>query len=214
MKNVYERSVFVLAPVVWVIGWVIMRLGGSRGPGIGWKTAHVTWIVAFGLFAVVAVLLWRAATRDRPGGWSMTGALGLALTGAALMIGQMCVDLWASFGAADKAELIARSRQAADVPGVELMLFIIAPALLYLGLIALLTILAVQRQVTAWSPILVVASVALSMAGRSIDGLRILEGIGALGLLAALLPFARRAEVGRAAGGEAGAGRRQSLSQQ
>lgn len=208
-KNVYERSVFVLAPVVWLIGWVIIRLGGIHGPGIGWKAAHFTWIIGFGLFAVVAVLLWRAATRDRPGRWTTIGALTLALTlaltGAALMIGQMCVDLWASFGAADKAELTARSHQAADVPGVELVLFVIAPALLYLGLIALLTILAVQRQVTTWSPILVVVSVALSMAGRSADGLRILEGIGALGLLAALLPFARRAEVSRAMSGDSAA---------
>lgn len=201
MRNVYERSVFVLAPVVWLIGWVMIRLGGIHGPGIGWKAAHFTWIIGFSLFAVVAVLLWRAATRERPGRWTTTGALALALTGAALMIGQMCVDLWASFGAADKAELTARSHQAADVPGVELVLFVVAPALLYLGLIALLAILAVQRQVTTWSPILVVMSVALSMAGRSVDGLRILEGIGALGLIAALIPFARRAEVARAMSG-------------
>jgi hypothetical protein len=201
-RNVYERSVFVLAPVIWLIGWIIIRLGGTHGPGAGWTTAHVTWIAGFGLFAVVAVLLWREATRDRPGRWTTTGALTLALTGAALMIGQMCVDLWAGFGASDKAELTARSHQAADVPGVELVLFIIAPALLYIGLIALLAILAVQRQVTMWSPILVVLSVAVSMAGRSVDGLRVLEGIGALGLLAALLPFARRAEAGRAPTGD------------
>ncbi len=204
-RNVYERSVFVLAPVIWLIGWIIIRLGGTHGPGAGWTTAHVTWIAGFGLFAVVAVLLWREATRDRPGRWTTTGALTVALTGAALMIGQMCVDLWASFGAADKAELKARSQQATDVPGVELMLFIVAPALLYLGLIALLVILVVQHQVTVWSPILVLVSVALSMTGRSVDGLRLLEGIGALGLLAALLPFARRAEAGRAMSGDSAA---------
>ncbi|WP_127497425.1 hypothetical protein [Actinoplanes solisilvae] len=189
-RHVYARAVFVLAPLVWLAGWIIMRLGGSKGPGIGWKSAHVVWIVGFGLFALVVLLLWREVTGAGAGRRIAAGAAGTALTGAVLMIGQMVVDLWASFGAADKAEMSARTRDAFEIPGLELALFVLAPVLLYTGLFALLTVLAVQHRVSPWSPALVVLAVVLSMVGRGVDGVRLLEGVGALALLAALLPFA------------------------
>lgn len=191
-RHVYARGIFVLAPVIWLIGWIIMRLGGSKGPGIGWKSAHAIWIVGFGLFAVVVLMLWREV--GERGRRIAAGAAGVALVGAVLMVGQMVVDLWASYGAADKAEMSARSREATEVPGVELALFVLAPALLYLGLLVLLSVLAVQGRVGWWSPALVVVAVALSMVGRGVDGVRVLEGVGALTLVAALLPFAGERE--------------------
>ncbi|MFC7549623.1 hypothetical protein [Plantactinospora sp. GCM10030261] len=198
----------VAAPLVWLAGWVVMRLGGSAGPNIGWDVAHALWIVSFVLFGAAAYGLYRMA------GSSSTGrvALAVAFTGAATLVVQMVIDLAVGWRAADKAAMSDRYDEVFAVPGVELVFFMIGPMLLFAGLLALVVVAAARHTVPVWRVLLVVTGIGLMAAGRQADGvLRLVEGLGAVLLWLALAPLAGR--VGAAGVGQASwSGRRRTSS--
>jgi hypothetical protein len=186
-------AALVLAPVLWLAGWIIMRLRTQPGPGLAWTSAHLIWVAAFVGFGLALVALARWAvprtTADRV---VRAVGVGVGLVGTAAMLGQMAIDLTVGLRAADRAEMSALSDQFSSYPGVDLVFFILAPPLLYSGLLIVLTLLAAQRRITPWPALLVVLGVVLIVTGRGLAGFRLLEGLGAVSMWFALAPLARR----------------------
>ncbi|GIF74029.1 hypothetical protein Asi02nite_35470 [Asanoa siamensis] len=179
----------VAAPLVWLSGWVIMRLAGS-GPSLGWDVAHVLWIVSFVLFGAAAYGLFRLV------GGTPVARVGLtvALVGAATLVVQMVIDLVVGFRAADDAAMDRLYDTVFATPGVEPVFFTVGPMLLFVGLLALVVHAAIRRTAAAWQASLVVLGIVLMVSGRFTDGaLRLLEGLGALCLWLALAPLAPKA---------------------
>jgi hypothetical protein len=171
MTNIYP-----LAPAVWLVGWLIMRAGGSKGPHAGWVVAHSVWILGFALFAVAAFGLYRMVARYRP-----AGIVGLALSfaGAAALIAQMGVDIAAAVGADTREEMSAASDRLTSAPGVELLLYEVGPPLLFTGLLVLLGRVSAAGAAPWSATALTAVGIVLMVVGRPMDGWpRALEGIG------------------------------------
>lgn len=181
----------VAAPALWFAGWAVMRLRTGSGPGVAWTTAHSLWIVTFGLFAVGCVGLARLA-----GGRTAVTAAVVALAGAAATGVQMVVDLAVGF-APDQTTMSARYDSVFAVPGVKLICYDLGPVVFYVGLLALLVVAAVRRAAPAKLVVLAGVGIVAAGVGHGLPGvLRIVEGIGALLILAALAGIVRTRRTG------------------
>lgn len=183
------RLGLVAAAPLWLAGWAVMRLGGHRGANAGWALAHSLWIVAFVLFGLAFVGLHRlAAAADRRRG--AAAALGVALVGTAATLGQMGCDLAVGLLSADHAEMSRRYDDVFAVPGVHLVLFTLGPVLLFTGLVALAWLAFRRGVLPARGLALTVLGVAMMVIGKPLPGpLRLLEGLGAVGIALALAPL-------------------------
>lgn len=182
------------APVLWFLGWAAQRGWGHLGPGPAWTAAHVLCVLAFGCFAGAATELYRRTT-PRPRMVRLL-AVAMSLTGAAALAIQMVIDITAGWRAADRAAMSARYDQIFEVPGVQFAFFQVGPVLLLAGILLQLAVLAAQRR-QGWSSVAyMLAGIACAQIGRGVDGLRLVEGLLALFVLVAVLPYARR-PVGR-----------------
>lgn len=133
-------------------------LDGSHGPGWAWNIGHAFFLVAFLMFGA---LVWRL--RD-----VSVVAAAAALAGSAAFVWVILSDLFD------------------DLPGLPDPLMIAGPLLFQVGVLALLTVLAVRRDVPVWSPVLVLVGFVLFMINLD------LLPLGALLLLAGLVPLAGR----------------------
>lgn len=90
-------------------------------------------------------------------------AAGIGLVGAAAVAVQAVIDLVVGFLAADEREMSDLFDKVQDVPGVMPMVYTVVPMLFWLGLLALVTLLAFfgRGEVPAWSPLLVPAGTVL-----------------------------------------------------
>lgn len=134
---------------------LIDGLDGSHGPGWAWNVGHAFFLVAFVMFGA---LVWRLRAV------SLVAATA-ALVGSAAFVWVILGDL---FG---------------DLPGLPDPLMIAGPLLFQLGVLALLTILAVRRRVPVWSPVLVLVGFALFMVNLDLlplGALLLLAGLGSL----------------------------------
>jgi hypothetical protein len=195
MKSL-DRVALIGAPTAWLTGWSIMRLSGHSSPGAAWTTAHAIWTVALILFAVTAVAVHRIAVGDdrdaRPiGPVSRTAArigLSLALAGAATLIVQMALDLAIGFTSINHAAMDAGYRDLFATPGVEMVIYQMAPGALFAGMVALVVAAATQGRVVTSAAVLTVAGVLASALGHGAPGAyRIIEGAGDLLVLLAMV---------------------------
>lgn len=105
--------------------------------------------------------------------------------GLAASLAQVAIDLYTGLRAADSADQSRMFAQIQSHPGVLPVVYQIGPLFFYLGLLALLTVLAVRRRVPVWSPLLVlVGTVAMA---ASLD----LMTVGAVAYALALAPLRR-----------------------
>ena len=133
-------------------------LDGSHGPGWAWNVGHVFFLVAFLMFGA---LVWRLR--------------GVSAVAAAAALAGSVAFVWVILG-----DLFD------DLPGLPDPLMIAGPLLFQVGVLALLSVLAVRRAVPMWSPVLVLAGFVLFMVDLD------LLPLGALLLLAGLVPLAGR----------------------
>ncbi|MEL5959630.1 hypothetical protein AADR41_33570 [Streptomyces sp. CLV115] len=172
-------------------GYGVVRLVGrgvsDYGPGVWWSVAHLLFLA--GVLAFVPVFLGlRGLVGERGGGRAAaTVAAWTGLLGAAAVVVQAVIDLAAGFAAADKQAMSEMFDRVQGVPGVMPLVYTVVPMLFWLGLLALVTLLAFLRRdvVRAWAPVLVLAGTAVMAV--SLD----LLPVGALCLAAALLPVRR-----------------------
>ncbi|MEV5560060.1 hypothetical protein AB0L44_41005 [Nonomuraea wenchangensis] len=178
------RTAFIAAPLL-VLAYGVIRildgLDGSRGPGLAWTAGHLAFVAALLLFVPI---YWRL--RRMAGGGALATATATAGTvGAAALVAQFGIDLVVGFMSADHAAMSVLFDQVRSVPGVSLAVYDVLPFLFYVGQLALVTQLAVQRQVKAWTPVLVLVDLSLAFVDKD------LIPLGALFLLVSFVPLAR-----------------------
>ncbi|MFI6993643.1 hypothetical protein [Nonomuraea wenchangensis] len=178
------RAAFIAAPLL-VLAYGVIRildgLDGSRGPGLAWTAGHLAFVAALLLFVPI---YWRL--RRMAGGGALATATATAGTvGAAALVAQFGIDLVVGFMSADHAAMGVLFDQVQSMPGVSLAVYDVLPFLFYVGQLALVTQLAVQRQVKAWTPVLVLVDLSLAFVDKD------LIPLGALFLLVSFVPLAR-----------------------
>ncbi len=172
-------------------GYGVVRLAGRAvgdyGPGVWWSVAHVLFLAGVLAFVPVFLGLRRPAGVRGGGRTGIRVAAAAGLLGAAAVAVQASIDLVVGFLAADKRAMSDMFEKIQDVPGVMPVVYSVVPMLFWLGLLALVTLLAFLRRdvVPAPSPLLVLAG-AVTMA-VSLD----LLAAGALCIGLALYPVRR-----------------------
>ncbi|MEU9318092.1 hypothetical protein [Streptomyces sp. NPDC048295] len=181
----------LLAGPALMAGYGVVRLVGRAvgdyGPGVWWTAAHLLFLA--GVLAFVPVFLGLRGLAGERGGRRIAGevAAWTGLLGAATVVAQAVIDLGVAFVSADKEAMGELFDRVQGVPGVMPLVYTVVPMLFWLGLLALVTLLALLRRdlVRAWAPVLVLAgTVAMAV---SLD----LLPVGALCIGAALLPVRR-----------------------
>ncbi|MFE7238420.1 hypothetical protein [Streptomyces sp. NPDC057580] len=181
---------FIAGPAL-MAGYGMVRLAGRAvsdyGPGAWWTVAHVLSLA--GLLAFVPVLLGLRRTAGVRGGKrvAVEAATWAGLLGAAALVVQAVIDLAVGFLTVDKPAMNDMFGRVQDVSGVMPLVYTVVPMLFWLGLLALVTLLAFLRRdvVKGWAPVLVLAGIVL--AAMSLD----LLAVGAVCLGTALLPMRR-----------------------
>ncbi|ROQ66545.1 hypothetical protein EDD93_0953 [Streptomyces sp. 840.1] len=189
-QNSSTTRTLLLAPAL-MAGYGLVRAAGRAmgdyGPGVWWSLAHVLFLA--GVLAFVPVFLGLRLPDGVRGGRrvAVQVAAGTGLLGAAAVAVQAMTDLVVGFVAADDRAMSDMFDKVRDVPGVMPVVYTVVPLLFWLGLLALVTLLALFRraEVPAWSPLLVLAGVV--MAAISLD----LLTVGALCIGLALFPMRR-----------------------
>ncbi|WP_051969547.1 hypothetical protein [Kitasatospora azatica] len=167
-------------------GYGLIRLvPGSKQPGLGWTTGHLALLAALLLFGEIFHQLYRL-TRERGRVAALLG-YGTALVGLCCSLGQVVIDLYASLATSTRAEQNHLFEQIQSHPGVLPAFYQVGPLFFYVGLLALLTTLAVRRRLPWWTPVTVLAATVLMAA--SLD----LMTVGAALYALALLPLSRPA---------------------
>ncbi|MEU3215538.1 hypothetical protein [Streptomyces sp. NPDC006971] len=152
-----------------------------------WSAAHLLFLAGVLAFVPVFPGLWRAAG-VRGGRGTAVGATALiGLAGAAAVAVQAGIDLVVGFLAADEDAMSELFERVQEVPGVVPLVYTVVPVLFWLGLLALVTLLAAFRRdlMPGWTPPLVL--VATVLMAVSLD----LLPVGGLCLGLALLPVRR-----------------------
>ncbi|MGC5394181.1 hypothetical protein ACPXCP_00345 [Streptomyces sp. DT20] len=189
-QNDSTVTAFLVGPAL-MAGYGLVRLTGQAvgdyGPGVWWSLAHVLFLA--GLLAFVPVFLGLRMPDGVSGGGrvAVRVAAGAGLLGAAAVAVQAVIDLVVGFVAADDRAMSDMFEKVQDVPGVMPVVYTAVPMLFWLGLLALVTLLAFFRrgEVPARSPLLVLAGVV--MMAVSLD----LLTLGGLCIGLALFPIRR-----------------------
>ncbi|WP_406453980.1 hypothetical protein OG782_23455 [Streptomyces sp. NBC_00876] len=183
-------TAFLAGPAL-MAGYGVVRLTGQAlgdyGPGLWWSLAHLLFLA--GVLAFVPVFLGLRLPAGVRGGRraAVRVAAGAGLLGTAAVAVQASTDLAAGFLAADEQAMSDLFDKVQDVPGVMPVVYTAVPALFWIGLLALVSLLALFRrdEVPGWSPLLVTAGIVLM--AMSLD----LLAAGALCIGAALFPVRR-----------------------
>lgn len=185
---------FLTAPLLILVGWAVMRLGGSGGREPGWTIAHIAWVLDNVMLAIVCVALFRRTRPARPGGRLLARcALALGLVGSACLTAQMVIDLVVGFATANRTDMRALSATIHDFPGVQIAVYDVGPSLLFLGLIAQTVQLAVERRIPARVAVLVTAATLTAGAELVVEiPLRLAQASAAVLLWLALAPLGWR----------------------
>ncbi|MEU8624288.1 hypothetical protein [Streptomyces sp. NPDC048669] len=181
---------FLVAPAL-MAGYGLVRLAGRAvgdyGPGVWWSVAHVLFLA--GVLAFVPVFRGLRMPDGVRGGRraGVRVAAGAGLLGVAAVAVQAVIDLAVGFVAADDRAMSDMFEKVQDVPGVMPVVYTAVPMLFWLGLLALVTLLAFFRrdEVPARSPLLVLAGIV--MMSMSLD----LLTAGAVCIGLALFPMRR-----------------------
>ncbi|MGK4584598.1 hypothetical protein [Kitasatospora sp. HPMI-4] len=173
------------APALFGVYGLVRLLPGSRQPGADWTIGHLCLLGALLAFGVVFRDLYRPlAQRGRV---AAVLGYGTAMTGVVTAVGQALIDLYSGFRADTLAEQNRIFAEVQSHPGVLPVFYQVLPVFFHLGLLALVTVLALRRRLPFWSPLAALAGV-VAMAA-SMD----LMTVGAAFYALALLPFYRPA---------------------
>jgi hypothetical protein len=179
------RIAFLGAPLLTLTYGVIRiidGLDGFRGPGPAWTAGHLAFIGAMALFVVVFFWMRRLAGRNV----LSTVLTAVASFGALALSVQFGIDVVAGFMADDHLAMSLLTEQAQQNPVVSLLAYDLGPYLFYLGQLALVIQLAVMRRITAWTPWLVLADLAMPFIDKD------LIPVGAVILLFSYAGISRR----------------------
>ncbi|MEU8266707.1 hypothetical protein AB0B89_06020 [Sphaerisporangium sp. NPDC049002] len=166
-RDVFTGMAFAGAPV-FLLAYGVIRLldglDGVRGPGVAWTTGHAAFLIGLLLFGPVVLGMRRMVAAGTAGlRFTATLTAVIALLGVAATAGQAVIDLVVGLRAAGRPEMNDLFQQVQGYPGVGPAFYTVGPVLFYVGLLALVVLLAVLTpgRVSGWSPVLVVLGTAL-----------------------------------------------------
>ncbi|WP_424529252.1 hypothetical protein ACOZ38_06695 [Sphaerisporangium viridialbum] len=199
-RDVYTGMAFAAAPL-FLLAYGVIRLldglDGSRGPGVAWTTGHAAFLIGLLLFGPVVLGMRRMVAAGTTGlRFTATLSTVIAMLGMAATAGQAVIDLAVGLSAADRPEMNHLFQQVQGYPGVTPAFYTVGPVLFYVGLLALVVLLAVVTpgRVSGWSPALVVLGTALMAVNLD------LIPVGAVCYWLALAPLGRRLALGTPGG--------------
>ncbi|ADD42186.1 hypothetical protein [Stackebrandtia nassauensis] len=165
------RLSLLLSPPLVMLGWALMRLLGTDGREPGWTLAHLAWLAGYVLLAVACVYLYRlTVTGGAPGRRSLAASfLAVALFGSLCMNTQMAIDLVAGFATSTVEAKNAFTDDIQALPGVELLVYQLGPALLFCALSAQTIHAYLARRLPVSVPVLVGLAVLVMVVDRLVD---------------------------------------------
>jgi hypothetical protein len=184
-----SRLAFLLAPLclgAYGVVRILDGLDGSRGPGFAWTTGHLFFLVGLVFFVQAFRTMWTLAGRTR----LATAGFAVGIVGALAVGVQFGIDVVVGFLSEDRARMDASFAQIQDTPGVEAAFYGYGPMLFFVGMIVLVTLLAVRRRVPWWAPVLALVDVVLPLLDKDFIPL------GAALLLVAFAPLIRESAPG------------------
>ncbi|NUT47451.1 MAG: hypothetical protein HOV94_09120 [Saccharothrix sp.] len=189
-KKIHHPA-FIAAPLL-VLAYGVFRIvdgfDGERGPGPAWTIGHLAFVGALVLFIGIFRHM-----RGLIGPKARITAV-VATLGAVALIGQFSVDLVAGFMASDHATMAGISREIRTLPGVSALFYDLGPYLFYLGQLVLVVQLAMGRHVRLWTPLLVLADLAMPFIDKD------LIPVGATLLLISFTPLALASRAAKSSG--------------
>ncbi|MEW1635237.1 hypothetical protein AB0469_14270 [Streptomyces sp. NPDC093801] len=185
-RTAFVRGAFAAAPLCLLVYGVVRLADPDHGPGAAWTAGHLALAAGVALFGVVFLGLRRLAVpAGRVGRVGAGVATGLGLAGAVAAVAQAGVDLVVGWQSADRAGMDRLFEEVQSRPGVEPLVYSVGPMLFYVGLLWIVTQLAVERRIGVWRPLAVLLGTAAMAV--SLD----LIPLGALLYCAALSPLGR-----------------------
>jgi hypothetical protein len=179
------RIAFIAAPLL-VLAYGVIRildgLDGSRGPGLAWTSGHLAFMAALILFVATFLQMRRMAG----GNTLSTVNAGLGIFGVLTLLAQFGIDLVVGFMSADHAAMSVLFDQVQAVFGVPFLVYEGGPLLFFVGQVAIVGQLAVQRRVKVWAPVLVLLDCVVPFIDKD------LMPLGAVFLLISFAPLARQ----------------------
>lgn len=175
---------FVAAPLLfgaYGVARIVDGLDGVRGPGPAWTVGHLVFLAGLALFVPVLGRL-RA---EAGGGAAATAGYAAGLLGGLALAAQFTIDIVVGLLSADHEAMGPRFDAVKAVPGVEPAVYTVVPMLFYVGMVALVTLVAVRGRVPWWSPVLVLVQAVAPIASKD------LIPLGAALLLLAFVPLLR-----------------------
>ncbi|MFC4586532.1 hypothetical protein [Sphaerisporangium corydalis] len=161
--NALTGMAFSAAPLFVLVYGVVRLLDGldgARGPGTHWTAGHAAFLVGLLLFVPVVLGL-RRPVAARAAGLRVTATVSavVAVLGIAAAAGQVVIDLVVGLRAGGREEMNRLFEQVQAYPAVRPVFYTVGPVLFYVGLLALIVLVAGSRPrpVSGWSPVLVVA---------------------------------------------------------
>jgi hypothetical protein len=134
---------------------------GFHGPGLFWVVGHVFFVLAFLSFAVLVWRLKGPAQSDTRGRLALVAAI-VALAGIAVFVRVGLIDITTGVQAADHAAMGPISGRLNAWPDARLRpLFNLGPLLFQAGLMALLLLRVLSRDLPWWSPVAVLCGFVL-----------------------------------------------------
>ncbi|GLX02778.1 hypothetical protein [Microtetraspora sp. NBRC 16547] len=176
------RIAFVAAPLL-VLAYGVIRildgLDGVRGPGLAWTSGHLAFIAALALSVPVFWHMRRLAGR----GTLSTVSTVIGFVGTLALFAQFVIDIVVSFMATDRDGMDAIFTQVQAVPGVSFAVYDGLPILFYVGQLALIVQLTVQRHVKIWVPFVYLLNIVMPLVDKD------LIPVGAVFLLVSFIPL-------------------------
>ncbi|WP_413752886.1 hypothetical protein NRF20_17825 [Streptomyces sp. R-74717] len=166
-QGAMAKTGFLAGPAL-MAGYGAVRLTGRAvsdyGPGVWWTLAHLLFLAGGLVFVPVFLGLRKTAVVRGGRRAAVEVAAWAGLVGAAAVAVQAVIDLVVGFVAADEQAMSDLFGRVQDVPGVMPLVYTAVPLLFWLGLLALVTLLALFRRdlVRAWAPVAVLAGVVLT----------------------------------------------------
>ncbi|MFD8145852.1 hypothetical protein [Streptomyces sp. NPDC059708] len=185
-RTAFVRGAFVAGPLCMVAYGVIRLSDPGHGPGLAWTAGHLFLTAGVLLFGAVFLGLRRLADpAGRAGRVGAGVATWLGLAGSAAVVAQAVIDLAVGFRSADRAGMNRLFEEIQSRPLVEPVVYSVGPLLFYVGLLWIVTQLAVRRRAGVWRPVAVLAGTAVMAV--SLD----LIPLGGLLFCAVLAPLGR-----------------------
>ncbi|MFG2328983.1 hypothetical protein ACGFMM_05100 [Streptomyces sp. NPDC048604] len=193
-RTALTRTAFIAAPLCMLAYGAIRLSDPEHGPGPAWTISHIAMIAGVLLFAPVFLGLLRMSEPTAGAArLSARAATLFGLLGTAAVTAQGVIDVVVGLQADDRAGMNRLFEEIQSHPGVQPAVYTVVPILFYVGLLWLVTQLAVQRRISVWRPVLVLLGTATMAAGLD------LLPLGALFFCVALFPLGRDAATADAA---------------